>query len=292
MTKLYKSEEGARAVRERYLAFLQRWPVANQQIRVATREGETFIVACGDEHAPPLLLLHGSAGNAAMWMGDVTAWAAHFRVYAVDLIGEAALSAPARPPLPTDAHALWLDDVMRALSIERVSLVGVSLGGWMALDYATRRPERVASLAVMCPGGVGRQKIGVIFKAMALSMCGSWGLRKLRDSVLGRAPANAPAAVQAFLNFVLLIHQNFRPRMVKIPIFSDDALRRLTMPVLAIVGGQDVLLDSAATRRRLENAVPQCEVRYLPEAGHFISRQTAAILDFLRGDSLDRSQIA
>lgn len=43
-------------------------------------------------------------------------WAAHFRVFAVDLIGDAGLSAPSRPPLESDAHALWLNDVMDGLS--------------------------------------------------------------------------------------------------------------------------------------------------------------------------------
>src|SRR3977135_1981018 len=115
MSKIYKSDDGERAVRERYLKFLKHWPVSNQQLRVPTRQGETFVVACGEEQAPPLLLLHGSGGNAAMWMGDIAAWAAHFRVYAVDMIGEAGLSAPARPALDSDAHALWLDDVMDGL---------------------------------------------------------------------------------------------------------------------------------------------------------------------------------
>ena len=132
MTRIYKSAEGERAVRERYLEFLKYWPVPNQQLRVPTREGETFIVACGDENAPPLVLLHGAAANSAMWMGDVAAWAAHFRVYAVDLIGEAGLSAPSRPPLASEAHALWLDDVMQALSLARASIVGrvAAAGGW------------------------------------------------------------------------------------------------------------------------------------------------------------------
>jgi len=202
MTRIYKSEEGARAVRERYLKFLARWPVPNRQLRVPTREGETFIVksggvACGDETAPALLLFHGSAGNAAMWMGDVAGWAEHFRVYAVDMIGEPGMSAPSRPPLNSEAHALWLDDVMQALSLERASIVGVSLGGWLALDYATRRPERVARLVAICPGGVGRQKIGIAFKAFALRMCGRWGARKVRAMMLIRAPAELPSAVQA-----------------------------------------------------------------------------------------------
>lgn len=73
------------------------------------------------------------------------------------MIGEAGLSAPSRPPLASDAYALWLDDLLRSLGLDRVSIVGVSLGGWLALDYATRRPERIERLAVLCPAGVGRQ---------------------------------------------------------------------------------------------------------------------------------------
>jgi pimeloyl-ACP methyl ester carboxylesterase len=279
--RIYKSAEGERAVRDRYLDILKHWPVPNRQLRVPTREGETFVVACGDENAPPLLLLHGSMANSTMWMGDVASWAAHFRVYAVDVIGDAGLSAPSRPPLASEAHALWLDDVMQGLSLTSASIVGVSFGGWLALDYATRRPHRVESLAVVCPGGVGRQKIGIVFKTIPLRMLGAWGTRKAAELVLGRAPANPSPAVQYFAQFMSLIHKNFRPRLVKMPIFNDEALQRLTMPVLAIVGGKDVLLDSAETRQRLARNVPHAEIRYFPEVGHFIPGQTSTILDFL-----------
>jgi pimeloyl-ACP methyl ester carboxylesterase len=291
MKSVYKSAEGERAVRERYLKILQHWPVPNQQLRVATRAGETFIVACGDQNAPPLLLLHGGMANSAMWMGDVAAWAARFRVYAVDVIGEAGLSAPSRPALASDAHALWLEDVMQALSLTQASMVGVSLGGWLVLDYATRWPERVESLAVLCPAGVGRQKIGIVFKTIPLRMLGRWGKRKAAELVLGKAPANPSPALRYFLNFMALIHKNLRPRMVKLPVFSDEALQRLTMPVMAIVGGKDVLFDSAETKRRLERKVLRAEVRYLPEAGHFIPRQMAPILEFLLTHSVFRGTI-
>lgn len=281
MKRIYKSLEGERAVRERYLTILKHWPVPNRQFHVPTREGETFIVACGDESAPPLMLLHGGMTNSAMWMGDVAAWAKHFRVYAVDVIGEAGLSAPSRPPLASEAYALWLDDVMQALSLEQASLAGVSLGGWLALDYATRRPERVESVSVVCPAGVGRQKLSIVFKTVPLRMLGAWGRRKAAELILGRGPANPSPALQYFMAFVALIHKNLRPRIVKLPTFSDQALQRLNMPVIAILGGKDVLLDSAETKERLERNIPHVEVRYDPEAGHFIPGQTQTILDFL-----------
>jgi pimeloyl-ACP methyl ester carboxylesterase len=197
MAEIYKSAAGERAVRERTLELLRDWPLPSQHLRLPTREGETSVVACGPESAPPLLLFHGSGANAVMWMGDVADWAKHFRVYAVDMIGEPGLSAPSRPPLASDAYALWLDDVLNGLSIARASLAGVSLGGWLALDYATRRPERVERLALLRPGGVGRQRSSFAWKALPLLLLGEWGRRRGMRVALGPAwtPATAATSV-------------------------------------------------------------------------------------------------
>jgi pimeloyl-ACP methyl ester carboxylesterase len=281
MSDIYKSDDGARAVRERYAEILENWLMPNRRLRLPTREGETFVLVCGLENAPPLLLLHGSAANSAMWMGDLAAWAAEFRIYAIDMIGEPGGSAPSRPPLASDAHALWLDEVLQGLSLDRVSIVGVSLGGWLALDYATRRPERVTALALLCPAGVGGQK-NFLLKALPLLLLGPWGVRKMRQMVLGRAPAELSPMQRQMADFTSLIFAHFRPRIVNIPIFGDDALQRLAMPVLAILGGKDVLLDSAETMRRLKKTVPRAGIVYLPKARHYIPGQTATILEFLR----------
>ncbi len=289
MGSIYKTEHVARTIREWCQHFLTKWVMAHQQLRVGTRHGETFIVASGKPDAPPLVLLHGTLANSAVWMGDVPAWAADFRVYAVDVIGEPGLSAPVRLPLDSDAHALWLDDVFDALSIPSASLVGVSFGGWLALDYATRRPERVKSLVLICPGGIGRQKLSIVLKTIPLRLFGRWGSRKAQALVQGRAPGQVTEAQRHFMDFTALVDENFRPRRVKMPLFSDEALRRLTMPVLAILGGNDVLLDSAETKRRLDRNLPNVDIRFYPEQGHYISGQTALIHEFLLRSVLGRS---
>jgi pimeloyl-ACP methyl ester carboxylesterase len=285
---IYRSAAGARAVERRYLELLDRWPVAGQRLLVPTREGETFVVASGPGDAPPVLALQGSGANTAMWLGQIGAWARHLRVYAVDVIGEPGLSAPSRPPMASEAYALWLDDVMRELGLTHTSMVGVSLGGWLALDYATRRPERVTRLALLNPSGVGRRKVGVLLAAGLLRPFGDWGRRETLKLAVGgtsRAPAGRGTPLA---DFALLIFKHLKPRLQPIPVFDDDALRRLTMPVLAVVGGRDAMLDAHQTKRRLEAAVPHATARLLPEAGHLLPDQTATILDFLHSPNPGR----
>lgn len=283
MKSIYRSEAGREAVRARYAAFLEHWPIPNRQQRIVTRHGETFVVSSGNSQAPALILLHGSAINSAMWMPDVAAWAEHFHVHAVDVIGEPGLSAEARPTLASGAYGEWLADVLDGLGADRAVLVGVSLGGWLALDFAVRYPDRVAKLALLAPGGVGRHR-NVLLWALPLLLLGKWGRERLLRRIGATIGGGASPEAQAFADFLHLIHTHFRARTERLPEFSDDDLGHLTMPVFAVLGGCDVFIDSPGTRARLERHVRKLDLRYLSEAGHFLPGQTGPVLQFLTDD--------
>ncbi|WP_306367468.1 alpha/beta fold hydrolase [Nocardiopsis sp. CC223A] len=279
MSVIYRSAAGEREIRRRYREALEAWPVPAEQVRVPTREGETFVLVCGPEDAPPVVLLHGSGADSSVWAGDAPTWSRHLRMYAVDLVGEPGLSAPARPALDSDAVALWLDDVMAGLGLSRAAFVGMSLGGWTALDHAIRRPGRVERLALVCPGGIGRQTPLRMAPAMAWTPFGRWGRLRSVRAVLGlHEPEHAP-----LVRDVAAVFGEFRPRTETLPVFSDAALRGLDMPVLAVMGGKDVMIDSADTARRLRAHVPHADVTVLPGVGHAVIGQGPAVLDFLRG---------
>jgi pimeloyl-ACP methyl ester carboxylesterase len=76
------------------------------------------------------------------------------------------------------------------------------------------------------------------------------------------------------------VFEHFRPRLF-MPRFSDARLRRLTMPLLVIVGDRDELLYSKTTQRRLAAVVPQATVVMLAGAGHMLPDQSERIGGFL-----------
>lgn len=281
MTAIWKSEAGGQAVLARYAEMLEFWPAPNEKRRLATACGDTFVISCGRRGAPDVVLLHGSVSNSASWMGDVATLSKRFRVHAVDMIGEPGFSAPARPPLASHMYADWLGEVLAGLGVQRAAMVGISLGGWLALEYATRRPEVVSAVVLLCPGGVGRHR-NILIWALPLLLMGRWGRQKIMARMAGgAAPPAASPAVQAYGEFMDLIFANFRPRTEVLPPFSDADLGRLTMPLLAILGAKDVMIDSAGTRERITRNVPNAAVLWLPEAGHLLIDQGATIDAFL-----------
>ncbi|MFV2017225.1 alpha/beta fold hydrolase [Micromonospora sp. LOL_023] len=286
MNAIYRSEDAHRAVEQRYRTLLRRWPVPATESTVSTRYGDTFVIVSGPRDAPPVVLLHGGSFNSAAWTGDVATWAQTHRVYAVDVIGEPGLSAPSRPPLTSGCYAEWLDDVLGAFDIGQSAFVGTSLGGWLALDYALRRPERITRLALLVPGGIGRQKNGAVIAALFLLPFGAWGRRAAVRLVLGPPPAvSAVAAESAELaDFLLLIQRSYRRRRDRLPIFSDDRLRRLDVPLLVVAGAKDRLLDSRQTARRVRRLLPRATVVLLPDTGHIPIGYTRTVQRFLIGE--------
>ncbi|MFE5289900.1 alpha/beta fold hydrolase [Nocardia sp. NPDC056611] len=278
MNAIYKSEAGRAAIQARYQELVRRWPVAVEQLHIPTREGDTFVLASGPKDAPPVILLHGSGANSATWLGDIASWATDFRVYAVDMVGEPGGSAESRPVLGSDAVASWLDDVLAGLSVSAAAFVGMSLGGWTALDYAVRRPDAVTKLALLCPGGIGKQRYGWIFKNLLDHLFSNHDLRRSAAIVTG---LNLTDHAE-ILDDVTLTFTHFNPRTGKLPIFTDAQLSALPMPVLVIVGADDVMFKSADTARRAQQSIPNATTRVLPGVGHAILGQTAPVLEFLR----------
>jgi pimeloyl-ACP methyl ester carboxylesterase len=283
MNSIYKTPDAQRELESRYRDLLKLWPVPNRQFQIPTSQGDTFVISSGDEDKPPLVLLHGALANSITWMRDIAALTRSFRVYAVDVIGEPGLSAASRPGFHSGLYTSWLSDIAGHLNLRRFSLVGVSLGGWLTLDYATRRPESVDRMALVCPAGVGRQKTAILFKLLLLSLCGVWGRRKLREEILGRVPPDVSPGVRKFWDYFALIQKHVKPRRDRLPVFTNKALSKLTMPVLAIVGAKDALFDSFETRKRIE-ALPQGKVILYADAGHFIANQGEVIDRFLTAD--------
>ncbi|MER7244476.1 alpha/beta fold hydrolase [Kribbella sp. NPDC000426] len=70
-------------------------------------------------------------------------------VYAIDLLGEPGMSVQTEPISSDEDKAAWLDQTLAALPEQRFNLLGLSIGGWTAMNLAVRRPDRIATVTTL-----------------------------------------------------------------------------------------------------------------------------------------------
>jgi pimeloyl-ACP methyl ester carboxylesterase len=109
------------------------------------------------DRGSPLVLLHGGNGSIEFWLANMVALAQHHRVYAFDMFGCGLSSLPDSRDYSLVAQADFLAAFIQTMALEKVSLVGNSMGGGAALHFALRYPDRLECLILSAPLGWGRQ---------------------------------------------------------------------------------------------------------------------------------------
>jgi pimeloyl-ACP methyl ester carboxylesterase len=132
--------------------------IFEREVRV---EGCPIRYEVAGEEGEPVVLVHGLSGSTRWWARNVSALAGRHRVYLIDLPGFGAMRRLRRRFVLTEA-ASWLSAWMEAVGLENAHLVGHSMGGYVGIRLAAKRPESVRNLVLVDPAGVptGRSMLG------------------------------------------------------------------------------------------------------------------------------------
>jgi pimeloyl-ACP methyl ester carboxylesterase len=117
-------------------------------------------------HGPVLLLLHGITDSSQTWERVAPLLSERFALVAPDLLGHGDSATP-RGDYSLGAHATGVRDVLTALGHERATVIGHSLGGGIAMQFAYQFPERCERLVLVSSGGLGRE-VHLLLRAAAL----------------------------------------------------------------------------------------------------------------------------
>jgi pimeloyl-ACP methyl ester carboxylesterase len=126
---------------------------------------------------PAILLIHGIGDNSTTWDGIHAKLAQRFTVIAPDLLGHGKSDKP-RADYSVAAYANGMRDLLSVLDVERVTIVGHSLGGGVAMQFAYQFPQLVERLILVSAGGVTKD-VNFVFRLASLPM-GSEAMALLR----------------------------------------------------------------------------------------------------------------
>jgi pimeloyl-ACP methyl ester carboxylesterase len=184
-----------------------------------------------DGDGDPVLLLHGATGTSLSWAPYTGALAGR-AAYALDTIGDVGRSRQTVPVRRPGDLVTWLDETLAGLAIDTVHVAGTSYGGFLGLLLAVHRPERVASLTLLDPGGIERLRLARFL---------AWGTACLLASRLPDRPRRAAG------------------RALRMP---------APAPVLLMVGARSEVHDVRALVERATALLPDVDAEVVAGAGH------------------------
>jgi pimeloyl-ACP methyl ester carboxylesterase len=230
---------------------------------------------------PVLLLVHGLGGAWQNWLENLPALGREFRVLAVDLPGFGG-SDPLPPPAAMETHAEVLAVLLDRLGIDRVTIVGHSMGGLVTVLFAQAHEERLNGVVMVCAGGIelGWWRLQAIVQGFTLfnaimsrpGVVRAVALRpRLRNLLMSGALGDPSAVSPALASQVL-------PPMAEAPGFLDALsagskavaearAEDIRLPTLMIWGEQDPILP-VQRARELAEAMPDASLVAFPGVGH------------------------
>jgi pimeloyl-ACP methyl ester carboxylesterase len=281
LSSVFKSEGGRQRIIDHYDKLLSLHDFEYRERYVDTSFGSTYILESGRDDQPPLFLFHGSSSNSAAWFADIKALSQHFHVLAVDLIGDAGHSAETRPDTTSNGYSMWIRELYEGLGIEKASIMGNSLGGWMCLWFASVFPEKVDKIVLLATSGIAPIRVSFIFKVMFYGMRGGKGGDGITRMVFGKD--SVPPEVIEFLN---IISENYLPYTGALPSLSKAQLTKLVMPVLYIAGEDDKLTNVPKCANRLRKHLAQPTIYIIKNTGHVIYNVLDRVIPFLQKDRM------
>lgn len=242
----------------------------------------------------PVLLLHAFPLNAGMWDPQVRSLGETYRLIAPDLKGFGASTAPEdRSGYSMDAYADEVKGLLDHLGLERVVLVGLSMGGYVAFSFWRRYREAVEALVLAdtraeadAPEAVEKrtnqqktvaeQGIGPLIEALPGALLGET-TRAKRQDVVERATALMDNPAAGYIGALEAMKQRAD---------STGDLASIDVPTLILVGEEDGLTPPELSRKMHEH-IGGSRLVVIPEAGHISNLEapdafTGAVGEFLR----------
>jgi len=241
------------------------------------------LIARGHPGSPVVLMIHGLAGQAHMFDAIANRLAAKYHVYCLDVRGrgESAWGPPAEYSI--DTYVADLEAVRDALGLQRISLVGTSMGGAIAMQYAPKHPERVAKVVLNDIGPEidpeGRQRI-VSYVGSAPEMFADMKavVRYYKDHyapMVEHMPEDQLAELARYNVrksdtgvFVWKMDSAIRTAEA-IPTATGpwEAFKAISSPVLILRGAKSDVLSSSIANRMVE-VLPGAKLVEVPGVGH------------------------
>ncbi|NGP88454.1 alpha/beta fold hydrolase [Fodinibius halophilus] len=264
---MIKNKKARRRLENWYQKFLDKIDAPKKEQSLSTSFGDTHILIAGDTSKPPLLCLHAMMTSSAHLVAALEPLLENYHIIAPDIPGESVKGIPKRLSYSDDSQARWLNEILNGLALGKINLFGISLGGFIARQFASQHPQKVNNLILLVPAGIVQ---GSIFK----------GLMKMALPMIMYKIAPSEKRLRNLVQYLITnwdedwayylgdAFNDFKTPSRIPPVAEKEELETLSMPCLVMAAEHDISFPGQPLINRVQTHIPHTETELIENSRH------------------------
>jgi pimeloyl-ACP methyl ester carboxylesterase len=274
---VYKTKEDRDAVMALYQEFLINWKVPYREIDVDTSFGKTHVIRTGTgKNKRNFVIISGNGSNSSIIPPILLRDYQDFNIFLIDVPGQPGKSRPTKLPKNGKEFSDWLNESFKALHIDKASVLGLSLGGWMLQSFLNYHPDRIEKFISWAYPYFEKKPFRLL---SVLSIVTSFAYHYISggyEGVLTYMNGGHPLKNQEYENlwrkFIVYSTKYSDSSTFDVDIIPEKNIKEISKPVLVIFGGKDFMLGDAKEAQKYISKInnPNIHFELIPDEGHIL----------------------
>jgi pimeloyl-ACP methyl ester carboxylesterase len=283
----FKTKEGEALFNRAYEQNLKHWPVAYESLTVPTSYGQTHMIAAGEKHLPPLIMLHGAGMGATIWSNNIETLSKNHRVYCLDVIGDMNKSEPVKSFNKGDEIGEWVCEVLDQLQIEKTDVIGHSAGGYATLNFVIHAQHRVNQVVLIAPAASFipfHRQFFIRLAMINIFRNKAFIERFFCDWFVAKGNAIKGYSFEQFIYGVFYYKFTTKPMIPTV--IPKEKLKTIQVPVLMLMGEDEVIYNPKKAVASAKECIPHTDIKMISNASHCLFIEQADLVNQYMSDFL------
>ncbi|THD69610.1 alpha/beta hydrolase [Robertkochia marina] len=264
MKSLFKTAKGKQDILQLYDQKLDELKIPYDSFKVKTSYGETNIISAGAPSNPPILLVHGSNACAPIALETYPNIYKNYRVYAVDVLAQPNKSAETRLSMKDESYGKWMNEIIRNLELDAVTMAGFSFGGLVILKTLEYDESRIEQVFLSAPAYiVNGNPLKALFKVF-IPM--KQYMKTKRPKYVEQFLAEVFTERDEFgIQFLSKVFLEFDMDFTPVPVINAKKASGIKTPITIFAARHDVIFPGKKMLKRAKRIFPSLKAGVLLE---------------------------
>jgi len=278
MSSIYKNNQAKTDLMNLYDKKLKDLQIDFTNIDIDTKFGRTRVVKAGNCTGKKIVMFHGYNAGAPITLEAIKGILDKYCFYVIETIGQATKSAESIINIKDDSFALWVDEALEKLEIQKANVIGISYGAFIVEKTIIYKPQRIEKCILVVPSGIVNGNLWESITKLTFPLI-RWKITKKEKHLKSFLSAFVPIE-NAFLYQMLSVIMKGVKLDTRIPkLLKSKEVKNFTAPIYIIAAKNDIYFPGEKIARRCKELFSNLkEIHLLENSKHMPSKFTYPII--------------